>query len=60
MTALNAKSACLTQPIGVAEIRSQFQTAIGLGDSRPQLLPRFGYGEALPRAVRRPVAQVLA
>ena len=60
MTALNIKSACLNQPIEVAEIRPQFQTAIGLGGSLPQLLLRFGYGEALPRSVRRPVDQVLA
>ena len=60
MTALNIKSAFLNQPIEVAEIRSQFQTAIGLGGALPQLLLRFGYGEALPRSVRRPVEQVLA
>ena len=60
MTALNIKSAFLNQPIEVAAIRSQFQNALGLGGSLPQLLLRFGYGEALPRSVRRPVEQVLA
>ena len=60
MTALNIRSAFLNQPIEVAPIRSQFQNAIGLGSSLPQLLLRFGYGEALPRSVRRPVEEVLA
>jgi hypothetical protein len=35
MAALNIKSALLNQPIEVAELPSQFQTAIGLGASRP-------------------------
>lgn len=59
MTALNIKSALLNQPIEVADLRGQFQTAIGLNASRPQLLLRYGYAAALPRSLRRPVAQVL-
>lgn len=59
MTALNIKSAFLNQPIEVANIRTQFQNAIGLGDTFPQLLVRFGYAEALPHSLRRPVDQVL-
>ena len=58
MTALNIKSALLNQPIEVAELRPQFQTAIGL-DAAPQLLVRFGYADPLPRSLRRPVEQVL-
>jgi hypothetical protein len=58
MTALNIKSALLNQPIEVAELRPQFQTAIGL-DAAPQLLVRFGYADPLPRSMRRPVEQVL-
>jgi len=45
--------------IEIATLRAQFQTAIGLGDSQPQLLVRFGYADALPRSLRRPVADVL-
>lgn len=59
MTALNIKSAFLNQPIEVAELRSQFQRALGLAAAQPQLLLRFGYAPALPRSLRRPVEQVL-
>jgi hypothetical protein len=59
MTALNIKSAFLNQPIEVAELRLQFQNAIGLGESLPQLLVRFGYADSMPRSLRRPVEQVI-
>jgi hypothetical protein len=59
MTSLNIKSAFLNQPIEVSDIRTQFQSAIGLESSLPQLLVRFGYAEALPHSLRRPVDQVL-
>lgn len=59
LTTLNLKSALLNQPIEVAELRSQFQSAMGLGTSLPQLLVRFGYADAMPRSLRRPVEQVL-
>lgn len=58
-TSLNIKSAFLNQPIEVAELRSQFQSAIGLGNSLPQLLVRFGYADAMPKSLRRSVEQVL-
>jgi hypothetical protein len=44
----------------VTELRSQFQSAMGLGASLPQLLVRFGYADVMPRSLRRPVEQVLA
>jgi hypothetical protein len=59
MTSLNIKSAFLNQPIEVAALRSQFQRALGLGTSAPQLLVRFGYADPMPRSLRRPVEQVL-
>lgn len=59
LTALNIKSAFLNQPIEVAELRSQFQSAIGLGASAPQLLIRFGYAAPMPQSLRRPVEQVI-
>jgi len=59
MTALNIKSALLNQPIEVAQLRGQFQSALGLGASQPQLLMRFGYANPLPKSLRRPVVQVL-
>ena len=58
-TSLNIKSAFLNQPIEVKEIRSQFQSALGLGKFLPQLLVRLGYAEAMPRSLRRPVEQVI-
>jgi len=59
MTSLDIKSALLNQPIEVANLREQFQTAMGLGTYQAQLLVRFGYAEALPRSLRRPVEEVL-
>ena len=59
MTALNIKSAFLNQPIELASLRSQFQTAMGMGTTLPQLLVRFGYAATLPRSLRRPVEQVI-
>jgi hypothetical protein len=59
MTSLNIKSAFLNQPIEMSGIRSQFQSAMGLDKSLPQLLIRFGHADALPRSLRRPVDAVL-
>ncbi len=59
MTALDIKSAVLNQPIEVAELRSQFQSALGLGKAAPQLLVRYGYAAALPRSLRRSVEEVV-
>lgn len=59
MTSLDIKSAFHNQPIEVAEFRSQFQNAIGLDASLPQLLLRFGYAEALPRSLRRLAEQII-
>ncbi|MEW6405371.1 MAG: Tat pathway signal protein, partial [Chloroflexota bacterium] len=59
MTSLNVKSAFLNQPIEETAVRSQFQSAMGLSASMPQLLVRFGYADAMPRSLRRPVEQVL-
>ncbi len=59
LTALNIKSAFLNQPIEVAELRGQFQSAMGLGTTLPQLLLRYGYADAMPRSLRRPVEKVV-
>lgn len=59
MTSLNIKSAFLNQPIEMADVRGQFQHAIGLGNTLPQLLVRFGYADSMPRSLRRPVEDVL-
>lgn len=59
MTSLNIKSAFLNQPIEVPNLRSQFQSAMGLGVMVPQLLLRFGYADTMPRSLRRPIDQVI-
>ena len=59
MTTMNIKSALLNQPIEVADLRSEFQSAMGLGSSLPQLMVRFGYAPAMPKSMRRPVEQLL-
>ena len=59
LTALNIKSAFLNQPIEVVDLRGQFQSAMGLGASLPQLLLRYGYADAMPRSLRRPIEQVM-
>jgi len=43
----------------VANLRSQFQSAMGMGQSLPQLLMRFGYANTMPRSLRRSVEQVI-
>ncbi len=43
----------------IANIRSQFSSALGLGANLPQLLIRFGYAAVMPRSLRRPVEAVL-
>ena len=58
-TSLNIKSAFLNQPVEVASLRAQFQSALGLGAFMPQLLVRLGYAEAMPKSLRRPVDAVL-
>jgi len=59
LTSLNLKSAFLNQPVEVEDLRPQFQSALGLQGSVPQLLVRFGYAAPMPRSLRRPVEQVL-
>lgn len=59
LTSLNIKSAFLNQPIEVPALRSQFQSAMGLNATVPQLLIRFGYADAMPRSLRRPIDQVI-
>ena len=59
MTSLGIQSAFLNQPVEVASTRTQFQSALALGEANSQLLIRFGYGAVMPRSLRRPVEAVL-
>lgn len=57
-TALGMKCAFINQPVEVPAIRGQFATYLGIGDHRPDLVMRFGFGPELPKSLRRPVGQV--
>jgi hypothetical protein len=59
LTTGGIKTAFVNQPIEVPELRSQFQDWLGVGSAFPQLIFRFGYAEAMPQSLRRPVADVL-
>jgi hypothetical protein len=58
-TALGIKNAFLNQPVEVSALRSQFASYLGIGDRRPDLVVRFGYGPETPRSLRRPLDQVI-
>ncbi|MEO8318081.1 MAG: Tat pathway signal protein [Bradyrhizobium sp.] len=59
-TALGLKCAFINQPVEVAAIRGQFAAYLAIGDRRPDLVMRFGYGPELPKSLRRPVQAVIA
>jgi hypothetical protein len=59
-TALGIKNAFLNQPVEVAALRPQFASYLGIGDRRPDLVVRFGYGPETPRSLRRPLDQIIA
>lgn len=55
LTALGLKSAFLNQPIEVAKVRGQFQSALNLKMGLLRLLVRYGFADSLPSSLRRPV-----
>jgi hypothetical protein len=58
-TALNLRNAFVNQPVEVPTVRAQFAAYLGIGNRRPDLMMRFGYGPELPRSLRRPVEAVI-
>ncbi len=58
-TALGIKNAFLNQPVESTALRPQFTAYLGIGDYKPDLVVRFGYGPETPRSLRRPVEAVL-
>jgi hypothetical protein len=58
LTASGATAAFLNQPIEVEQLRPQLRDAIDT-TAVPQLLMRFGYGDAASPSVRRPIEDVL-
>jgi hypothetical protein len=57
---MNIKTAFQNQPIEVDNLRSELRSHLNLAGAYPQLLLRFGYAEAMPRSLRRPVEQITA
>ncbi|MCW6053829.1 hypothetical protein QUB60_13585 [Microcoleus sp. A2-C5] len=49
----------MNQPIEVSALRPQFATYLGMGDRRPDLVLRFGYGPETPRSLRRSLDRVI-
>ena len=58
-TALGIRHAFLNQPVEVARYRPELSALLGIGDRRPDLVVRFGYANAMPRSLRRPVSDVI-
>ena len=59
-TALHIRTAFINQPVEVPAVRGQFATWLGIGERRPDLVMRFGYGPLMPRSLRRPLGQVIS
>ncbi|KAG7359205.1 nitroreductase family protein [Nitzschia inconspicua] len=57
---LGIHNAHLNQPVEVTTIRPEFTKALNLPDeARPDLVLRFGRGEAMPKSFRRPLEAVI-
>jgi hypothetical protein len=55
---LGLRTACINQPVEVAELRRDLERVLGAGGSA-QLLIRFGYAAYAPYSLRRPVDDVM-
>jgi len=58
-TALGIKHAFLNQAVEVPQVRLSLAGHLGIGQRRPDLIVRFGYADAMPNSMRRPMADVL-
>jgi hypothetical protein len=58
-TALGIRNALVNQPVEVSALRPQFAGFLGVGDSRPDLVARFGRGPRMPQSLRRPLQAVM-
>jgi hypothetical protein len=59
-TALGMKTAFINQPVEVPTLRPELANLVGMPGRRPDILMRFGYGEAMPYSARRPIANIIA
>lgn len=53
------KHAFINQPVEVPAVRRALQSLLGIGDRRPNLVVRFGYGPVMPKSLRRSVDAVI-
>ena len=58
-TAMGLKHAFLNQPVEVAALRPDLAALLGMPGRRPDLVMRFGRGEAMAFSARRPVDAVI-
>ena len=58
-TLLGIKHAFLNQPVEVAAFRPQLASLLGIGNKRPDLVVRFGYGPDMTMSMRRPLVDVM-
>lgn len=58
-TALGLKTAFINQPTEVSKLRPDLAALVGMQGYRPNIVMRFGHGEAMPMSLRRPVNAVL-
>jgi hypothetical protein len=58
-TALGLKHAFVNQPVEVPGLRGEIASLADIGQRRPDIVMRFGYGPDLPKSLRRPVDAVL-
>jgi len=58
-TALGLSYALINQPVEVPSVRADFARWLGLGDTRPDLVVRFGAARSMPMSMRRPIRSVI-
>jgi hypothetical protein len=54
------KHAFVNQAVEVISVRRELQSLLGIGERRPDLVLRLGYGPSMPRSLRRKVTDVMA
>lgn len=58
-TTLGIRNSMINQPVEVPSVRDEFARWLGIGDQRPDLVVRFGYGSPMPMSLRRPAKSVI-
>ena len=58
-TSLGIRNAFVNQPVEVPSLRGQFAQWLGMEETRPDLVVRFGRGPLMPPSLRRPIDAVI-